>query len=128
MPYQEMIGIVLKNRIALAKNVGPAIDARLVIPQAGVAGLDWFLSAARCPCFTGLVVRGLSGHAPLDGCFTRRGLRALCFAVFCLAPRLPWLVPPDEVSVSAIFDRSNGSRGRFGYGSRCGLRPQAAGS
>jgi len=128
MPYQKMIGIVLKNRIALVKNVGPAIDARLVIPQAGVAGLDLFLSAARCPCCTGLVVRGPPGTLPLARGFTRRGLRALCFAVLVLAPRLPWLVPPDEVSVSAIFDRSNGSRGRFGYGSRCGLRPQATGS
>ena len=85
MPYQKMIGIVLKNRIALVKNVGPAIDARLVIPQAGVAGLDLFLSAARCPCFTGLVVRGLSGHAPLGARF--RATRGACSLLCCAVPR-----------------------------------------
>ena len=89
MPYQEMIGIVLKNRIALAKNVGPAIDARLVIPQAGVAGLDWFLSAARCPCFTGLVVRGPPGTLPLTG--VSRGEGCVLFALLCFASRHGYL-------------------------------------
>ena len=58
MPYQKMIGIVLKNRIALVKNVEPVTDVELVIPMAGVAGLDLFLSAPRCSCFTDLVGRG----------------------------------------------------------------------
>ena len=97
-------------------------------PQAGVAGLDWFLSAARCPCFTGLVVRGPPGTLPLARFSRDEGCVLFALLCLCLAPRLPWLVPPDEVSVSAIFGRSNGSRGRFGYGSRCGLCPQATGS
>ena len=85
MPVPKIIGIVLKNRIAIVKNVGSAIDARLVIPQAGVAGLDWLLSAPRFPCFTGLGTRGLSRHAPLDGWL--HTARVACSLLCCAGPR-----------------------------------------
>lgn len=87
-----MIGIVLKKRNALGKKVC------LIITVAGGAGLDLLLSATRFPCFTGLVMRGHPGTLPVT-CASRRGLRALCFAVPYLAPRSPEQVLPDTASV-----------------------------
>ena len=82
MPYQKMIGIVLKNRIAIVKNVGQPLmyDSLSRRPAKPV----WIVSAPRFPWFTGLAVRGLSGHAPRFVCLTGR---VACSLLCCAVPR-----------------------------------------
>ena len=67
MPVPKRIEIMLIIPMAIRKRACITTTIALVVTQAGVAGLDLFLSAPRCSCFTKLVGRGPPGTLPLTG-------------------------------------------------------------
>ena len=121
MPYQKMIGILLEKRNELGKDVQSVIHVLLVTAAAGVAGLDWCLSAPRCSCFTDLVERGLLARSP-GRCFTERFACSLLCLV--LATRSPGQVLPDTASVVRSSIGATLPDDFLGNGSRGGLCPQ----